>query len=179
MIFICDECDFEATNSSSIKSHTRSKHINEKQYKCENCEYRTKEKHHLREHKQSEHEKRSVSCTECDFKTNTKETLEKHMKVAMGHKQKMMCKYYKNNRCRFGKFCRFQHSEPISTKKTNTNSSIYKQCRQYENCRDFPSCGFEHREICKYQMACRNYQCSNVHLEQPILGRWIKNQKSF
>ena len=179
VIFICDRCDFETTTSSNLKSHTRSKHTIEKLYKCEECEYKTREKDQLREHKQLKHRNRPISCKECDFQTNSQETLEKHMKVAMGHKNKSICRYYQNNRCRFGKFCKFQHSEVLAVQKTKTKSHISKQCRQYENCRDFPSCRFEHREICKYQMSCRNFQCSYVHLEQPFLGRWMRSQNSI
>ena len=101
--------------------------------------------------------------------------MKKHMEVAMGHKRKIMCRFYQNNRCRFGKFCKYQHSETFETKQRNPE----QQCRRFEKCSDFPNCKFEHREICKYQMSCRNQQCAFVHLSEPFLGRWMKAKRAF
>ena len=105
--------------------------------------------------------------------------MKKHMEVAMGHKKKTMCRYYQNNRCRFGRFCKYQHSELNVMQKGTKNQQSNKQCNKYDKCSTFPSCGYEHREICKYQTSCRNYQCSYVHLEEPFLGKWMRTLRKF
>ena len=179
IVYICDKCDFETIKSDDIKSHEKNKHMT-KNYKCEECEYQTKEKDHLREHKKSRHgkintEKRTdqIKCKECDFRAESNEIMKKHMEVAMGHKKQSVCRYFMNNRCRFGRFCRFQHSYAKETPKSN------KQCNLFEKCPKFPSCGNEHKEICKFQEFCKNNSCNYVHLREPFLGLWMKALKQY
>ena len=177
-VYICDKCDFETSGMKDIKSHESNNHKQVKKYKCEDCSYESNERDHLREHKTSKHRNNQkeekidkVECKECDFTADSNETMKKHMEIAMGHKRKIKCKYYLNNRCRFGKFCRFQHSN------TNDTAKPRGQCQQFDKCSKFPYCGLEHKEMCRFQEYCQNYECKFVHLSEPFLGWWKKAPK--
>ena len=123
--------------------------------------------------------KKKIPCKLCDFSAINEDILKKHMRVAMGHKINVICRFYQRGSCRKGKFCRFQHPQEVSSTKNQSNKTEGNQissgqsnvqCKYWERCMKFPSCGFSHYEVCKYQEKCFKKEfCHFVHLNPLFL----------
>ena len=180
VIFKCEDCDYEADSSADMKNHKRSNHKTIL-YQCEECGKEVKDKQKLIDHKTKNHKdnRKSVKCNECDFTTDSKDTLSKHMQVAMGHKVNKICKYFQNGSCKFGTRCRYMHK---TTKNRDYGTQRHalshpkKQCKFYGRCTKFPSCGFAHDELCKFQDRCFKNKCQFVHLGGYFLDQWKRSQ---
>ena len=127
---------------------------------CSVCGFCASNSTHLKNHQMSQHGGHNVIyCGLCDFKSETKSQHMKHMKVAMGHKQKMtknkanICEYFLNGFCKFDRnTCHFTHP---STKPHSFNKgSNYWQTQE-----GVP---------CMYQEYCERMDCSFIHF-QPFL----------
>ena len=68
--FQCDQCDKTFVHSKGLKHHIKTIHNNEKDYKCEHCDYRSYAKANVYMHSKRVHEKRDlyVQCQYCDKK---------------------------------------------------------------------------------------------------------------
>ena len=175
----CTQCDYVAKDKRSLEMHTliAINHINkkshEKQMSQKTNEGKSTDEVHNSNATATKESK--IQCNLCDFSAKNEDILKKHMKVAMGHKLNIICKFYQRKGCRKGKFCRFQHPQESSSsnrqvnKKVDGQSSV--QCKYWEECTRFPSCGFTHYEICKYQEKCHKKEfCHFVHLTPTFLG---------
>merc|ERR1719402_1763730 len=67
----CKYCEYIATETGSLKRHTRSKHEKHEQIKipCSQCEYKANSNANLKTHVQSMHENIIHSCNFCNYKT--------------------------------------------------------------------------------------------------------------
>ena len=74
----CDQCNFTATNTTTLKTHIESVH-EQRIFKCNKCDYKAKNKPTLKTHMDSVHEQRKFECNKCDYKAKDKPNLEKHI----------------------------------------------------------------------------------------------------
>ena len=67
--------------------HTLQAHVRggEKTFSCDQCDYKTKWKIHVREHIESVHEGTNYPCDQNDFKANRASLLNRHIEVV--HKE--------------------------------------------------------------------------------------------
>ena len=133
-------------------------------------------------------EKDTFSCNRCNYKTGEKVKLEEHIKLK--HSQKRpVCKFFLDGKCtREG--CTFRHEKPetlnhksvtIKCKRGPTcHFEVQNKCFYYHpenevqvieetfhnNSRSQGSHMFRSQTLwCKYQDACKNYQCPFQHFE--------------
>ena len=68
--FKCDQCEKTFAHSAGLKKHIKGIHNNEKNHKCEYCDYRSYTKANVYMHSKRVHEKRDfhVQCQYCDKK---------------------------------------------------------------------------------------------------------------
>ena len=185
-VFKCVQCDYVANSERNLKIHvkiTMNHCISleetpiENKVKCTKCNKYFKDKNTMQRHTSTEHieQQQKIQCNLCEFKAANKEVLQKHMRVAMGHRINIVCRFFQRGNCKKGKFCRFEHSTEVMSNKSNdwnqsgrmSNSSFEfnKQCKFYDQCFKFPACGFTHYELCKYQERCfRKDACRFIHL---------------
>ena len=83
-IFNCDMCDFISTSRGNFGAHTKSEHKG-RNYNCEFCEYKAKERSKLGRHFQSKYvEEKQFKCDQCDYETMQPEYLNRHKIVHEG-----------------------------------------------------------------------------------------------
>ena len=170
----CKHIDLIIHDRSNIKA----KDNNRGQIQCDFCEYVGINSYDLNIHEHKNHKQNAIKCNLCDFTAKNEDILAKHHKVAMGHKKKILCKFFVKGVCRYGKFCRFEHkilndhlNKFQNTRQPNSVKGDYKsdryrnqQCKFFDKCQQFPNCGFMHYEICKYQENCKYQErCNYVH----------------
>ena len=63
----CDQCDFTATNKTSLKIHVDSVH-EKRTYRCNNCDYKANDKTDLETHNKTQHILSTYQCDKCDYK---------------------------------------------------------------------------------------------------------------
>ena len=165
----CSKCECHSNEKNEMNNHKRTQH-RENILKCMKCNFEAQNEDRLNEHKIKVHDGTPIKCSLCDYRTFSNEILAKHMKVAMGHKKQIECRYFKQNLCRYGKMCRFKH-----TSVEQPNEKKAEQCKFYDKCRRFPKCGNNHNEICKYQQNCRNQNCRFVHLEPATFLYYLRS----
>ncbi|XP_058066348.1 transcription factor grauzone-like [Anopheles bellator] len=78
-VFRCDICDHKSPNSKALQYHKRRVHV-EKNFACEQCGKRFKQKIYLTEHLASHTARRLYSCDICEATFNSKANYYKHRK---------------------------------------------------------------------------------------------------
>ena len=58
----CDQCDYSASHSSTLKIHKKSQHEGVK-YRCNQCDYIASQSSNLKVHKKSKHEGLHINVT--------------------------------------------------------------------------------------------------------------------
>jgi len=109
--YTCKVCNYHATTKGNLRRHERkckvckgpcsaANHSKDSKtkysvdskdevrvqttYFCDKCDYRTKQKPHLNQHKVSIHENKVYSCDECSYKATFKGNLKRHIKTFHG-----------------------------------------------------------------------------------------------
>ena len=87
----CTFCDHSTKTPHAMKKHTSIKHLGTHSYsQCDNCEYKAQDKHSLKIHQKSVHEKQILKsvhekqilkCNFCDYKCRHRGTLTGHIRV--------------------------------------------------------------------------------------------------
>ena len=92
----CDKCELKFSYRKDVKRHINSFHEeNQKEYKCEFCNYSSKWKHHLRGHNDTIHLGLTFECKNCKYKGHTKRMLKEHTRIV--HEGKLLqCSEFKN-----------------------------------------------------------------------------------
>ena len=70
--YSCDQCDYKAKEKGHLKTHNKTVHKNVG-YSCNQCEYKTKEKVHLKTHNETVHDN---SNQEDEFQISTQEIID-------------------------------------------------------------------------------------------------------
>ena len=76
----CPHCDMTCPTPSSLRSHMRYKHLTEKPFKCEFCDYAGKTQHDVKGHEKVHLLKQELKCGEegCEYKCRSQASLKKH-----------------------------------------------------------------------------------------------------
>ena len=79
----CDQCENTHHYKYNLDVHTLQAHVRggEKTFSCDQWDYNTKWKIHVREHKDSIHAGTIYSCDQNDFKANRASLLNRHIEV--------------------------------------------------------------------------------------------------
>ena len=129
--------------------------------RCDQCEYKARSKEELAEHLNEKHTNRKERCDVCQMVADNKEQLKKHNET-YHNKNRMVCRYWERNNCRFGTNCRYQHPAPAQAPP--------KPCRYKNNCRFWPDCNFSHIEMCRFQENCTRINCQFEHVNFLVAG---------
>jgi len=77
-MYPCNQCEYAATNHSTLKQHKESQHEGVR-YACDECSYSTSDPSHLAGHKILKHkQQKRYPCDQCDFEAKTLAGLNKH-----------------------------------------------------------------------------------------------------
>ena len=108
----CTKCNYKSKNETQMKQHNERVHIKKRQTEalhCEFCEYTTETSYEMNMHEHKSHRNNAIKCNLCDFRAKDEDILKKHHAVAMGHKKKIICRFFMNGSCKNGRFCKFEH----------------------------------------------------------------------
>ena len=194
--FQCDQCEYKTKNKNALEKHKMiamgHKHTEpikrKTTFQCDLCDLSFGNKFDKETHETTMHNPGSTKlpCTSCDFVAKSEDILQKHMKVAMGHKRQINCRYFFAGNCRRGRFCKYLHptrnennlqDNSLSNEKKRRKNTSNKLCKYTDQCFKFPNCGFSHYEICKFQQNClKGQSCRFVHLQNThFLDFWPQN----
>lgn len=76
-MYFCDQCDYSATKSTSVKYHKQAVHEGLR-YDCDQCDAFFTRKESLKTHKLSLHEGIRFPCDQCEYKATESGALKKH-----------------------------------------------------------------------------------------------------
>ena len=76
--YLCNQCDYESTQTTNVKVHIETKHEKRK-YGCSECEKECNSVASLLYHKKTKHDGFRITCTFCDHKFTTPQGLKVHM----------------------------------------------------------------------------------------------------
>ncbi|XP_045465606.1 zinc finger Y-chromosomal protein-like [Harmonia axyridis] len=106
--YSCEKCNYKTVNLSSFKMHLSYKHTKETEFKCSYCEFKSVSHASVKRHETCKHAKeRALKCDQCHFTTTQLHSLKRHQ----GH-----CKN-RNRR-------KFKHQCEECTFKTDDLSSL-------------------------------------------------------
>lgn len=93
-LYDCDQCDYQATQQSSLKRHKLAKHEGVR-YNCNLCQYTASQQSILKQHKMTEHEGVRYVCDQCDYQATQTSSLKRHkLTQHEGLKQPNLAKLY-------------------------------------------------------------------------------------
>ena len=78
--FKCNQCNYISTQKHHLKQHLEAKHEGIK-YPCPQCDYQASTVGNLRQHMQNKHEGIKFACHECNYKATLSANLQKHIKA--------------------------------------------------------------------------------------------------
>ena len=83
----CDQCDFRTTTTSKLKTHLMV-HLDERPFKCPDCDKSFRNKVQFSEHSNNVHkQEQKHSCSECCVSFSTSSQLSKHQKAKHSNKK--------------------------------------------------------------------------------------------
>ena len=76
----CPQCDMTCPTPSSLSNHMRYKHMKDKPFSCEFCNYKGKTQHDVKGHMRIHYEEVELNCTEtgCTFSCRAQSTMKSH-----------------------------------------------------------------------------------------------------
>ena len=74
----CEQCDYETKQSRYLRNHVESVHEGVR-YPCNQCDYKATREDSLKQHKEYKHEGVRYSCDECGYKATTTGSLQRHV----------------------------------------------------------------------------------------------------
>ncbi|XP_044268705.1 histone H4 transcription factor-like isoform X2 [Tribolium madens] len=80
----CSMCEMTCPKPSILAKHIRYKHLSEKPYKCNHCDYACVSKHNLDFHLKTHDPDSQLKCTDCDFECRSSFGLDRHYQKAHG-----------------------------------------------------------------------------------------------
>ena len=83
--FSCDQCDYRCSERSHLTTHMRT-HSGEKPFSCDQCDYRCSVRSHLNSHMRTHSGEKPFSCDQCDYRCSERGSLTKHMRTHSGEK---------------------------------------------------------------------------------------------
>lgn len=99
----CTECDMTCPSNAALTQHFRYRHLKERPYKCNECEYAAVTKWDLNKHQTRMHntEQATYICDECDYTCLTLNQIRKHNRDEHGDGPNVYCchccdRQYKN-----------------------------------------------------------------------------------
>ena len=78
--YSCDQCDYESIDKRHLKTHVDSIHLGLRPFKCDTCESTFTQKPHLNTHKKTVHSKNEYQCRNCDERFNNDHSRISHEK---------------------------------------------------------------------------------------------------
>ena len=75
--YYCDQCEYNTTQKGHLKTHQQSIHEGTR-YPCDKCEYQATTQGNLKVHQESKHEGIRHSCTQCEYEAPDKSSLRRH-----------------------------------------------------------------------------------------------------
>ena len=75
--YLCDQCDFKTKLKHALKPHIESNHEG-KHYSCDQCDYKSKYKQTIQRHVESIHEGLRYPCNQCNYIAPRKDSLRDH-----------------------------------------------------------------------------------------------------
>lgn len=84
--FKCTECDMTCPSNAALTQHFRYRHLKERPYKCNECDYGAVTKWDLQKHQSRMHnsEHATYICDECDYTCLTMNQMRKHARAVHG-----------------------------------------------------------------------------------------------
>lgn len=80
----CSMCDMTCTRPAALARHIRHRHMNERPYKCNLCEYASCSKQNLETHLITHCSEKLMACDECSFRCRSMASLDKHINDVHG-----------------------------------------------------------------------------------------------
>ena len=75
----CNQCDYTSSQKGHLRTYLKT-HSREKSYKCYQCDYAFYQKGPLRTHLKTHSEEKSNICNQCDFSSSQAANLRRHLK---------------------------------------------------------------------------------------------------
>jgi hypothetical protein len=92
-MFKCDKCEYETKNKHDLKRHIKSIHDKIKDFKCNKCEYKCSNNNDLKEHTKRIHDKiKDNKCDKCEYTCLKKSHLKQHIKYVHDKVKDFTCK---------------------------------------------------------------------------------------
>ena len=93
--YMCDQCDYQASQKGHLTQHKKGVHDHVRDYKCSECNFATGRSHNLKKHKLKIHkmgkETLKLKCKQCPHTTNTNKELRSHIEAVHENKRSHKC----------------------------------------------------------------------------------------
>ena len=117
VVFECDQCDYKASCSGTLKFHISAKH-DKAEYSCDLCDKKYSYIGRLKQHKRSVHEGAQFSCDSCNFEAAYKSDVRTHKKIVHEGIRKKCdeCDYQSKHTRELRNHMEKQHQKKVSYK---------------------------------------------------------------
>ena len=117
VVFECDQCDYKASCSGTLKFHITAKH-DKAEFNCDLCDKKYSYSSRLKQHKRSVHEGTRFSCDSCNFEAAYKSDVRTHKKIVHEGIRKKCdeCDYQSKHTRELRNHMEKQHQKKVSYK---------------------------------------------------------------
>ena len=116
--YMCDQCDYQASQKGHLTQHKKGVHENVRDYKCSECNFATGRSFNLKKHKLKIHkmgkDTLKLKCKQCPHTTNTNKELRSHIEAVHENKRSHkcgICDWAFRERSRLRRHMKFVHSQ--------------------------------------------------------------------